>query len=76
MGAVFAAFAAYYYWYSIIKTFTTYEPYEWEYVYNPFEFKKKIEYHRASFSYSESAGISHFVTTFIGVNLTSSLCIF
>ena len=44
MGAVFAAFAAFYHWFCIIKSFTTYEPYEWEFVYNPFELRKNIPY--------------------------------
>ena len=70
MGAVFAAFAAFYYWFSIIKSFTTYESDEWAFVYNPFEARKKITYKRNNFSYSESAGLLHFITTFIGVNLT------
>jgi heme/copper-type cytochrome/quinol oxidase subunit 1 len=70
MGAVFAAFAAFYYWNTIIKSFTTYEADEWKYVYNPFELRKKIPYRRRDFAYLESAGVLHFITTFIGVNLT------
>ncbi len=34
MGAVFAAFAAFYHWFSIIKTFTTFEPFLWQIAYN------------------------------------------
>jgi len=70
MGAVFATFAAFYHWFCIIKTFTTYEPYAWEYVYNPFMLKMKIPYRRRDYSYHETTGILHFITTFIGVNLT------
>ena len=70
MGAVFAAFAAFYHWFCIIKSFTTYEPDVWAFVYNPFELRTKIKYRRSDFSYQETAGILHFITTFIGVNLT------
>jgi len=70
MGAVFAAFAAFYHWFCIIRSFTTYEPDEWRLVYNPFELRKKIPYRRSDFSYRETMGVLHFVTTFIGVNLT------
>jgi cytochrome c oxidase subunit 1 len=70
MGAVFAAFAAFYYWYTIIKSFTTYESDVWKYVYNPFELREKIPYRRRDFAYLESAGVLHFITTFLGVNLT------
>jgi len=70
MGAVFAAFAAFYFWFTTIKSFTTYEVDEWKFVYNPFELRNKIPYRRRDFSYLESAGILHFITTFIGVNLT------
>jgi cytochrome c oxidase subunit 1 len=70
MGAVFAAFAAFYHWFCVIKSFTTYEPHEWEFVYNPFELRKKIPYRRNDYTYLETAGILHFITTFIGVNLT------
>jgi len=70
MGAVFAAFAAFYHWFCIIRSFTTYEPDEWAFVYNPFELRKKIPYRRSDFSYRETTGVLHFITTFIGVNLT------
>jgi cytochrome c oxidase subunit 1 len=70
MGAVFAAFAAFYHWFCIIRSFTTYEPDEWAFVYNPYVWRTKIPYRRSDFSYRETIGISHFITTFIGVNLT------
>ena len=44
MGAVFAAFAAFYHWFCVMKSFTSYEPYVWQFVYNPFEMKTKIPY--------------------------------
>jgi cytochrome c oxidase subunit 1 len=70
MGAVFAAFAAFYHWFCTIKSFTSYENRFWEYVYNPFELPKWIIYRRSNFMYREVIGVLHFVTTFIGVNLT------
>jgi cytochrome c oxidase subunit 1 len=70
MGAVFAAFAAFYHWFCIIRSFTTYEQDEWALVYNPFELRRKIQYRRSDFSYRETMGVLHFITTFIGVNLT------
>jgi len=70
MGAVFAIFAAFYHWFAIIKSFTSYEPDIWEYVYNPYEKRQKIKYRVSNFQYQESIGIIHFITTFIGVNLT------
>ncbi len=53
MGAVFATFAAYYYWFSFIRYYS----------------KKKI-YAGLNYRYREDVGIIHFITTFIGVNLT------
>nr|AAG17564.1 cytochrome c oxidase subunit 1 [Stemonitis flavogenita]AAG17565.1 cytochrome c oxidase subunit 1 [Stemonitis flavogenita] len=70
MGAVFATFAAFYHWFCSIKSFTSYEPYVWQYVYNPFELKTKIPYRMNSFRYHETVGVLHFITTFIGVNVT------
>jgi len=70
MGAVFAAFAAFYHWFSIIKSFTSYNPFVWAYVYNPFEKKLTLPYRKDKFQYRETVGVLHFVTTFIGVNLT------
>lgn len=70
MGAVFAAFAAFYHWYSSMKAFTSYDPYIWEYVYNPYERKQKIPFRLSNFQYHETIGVLHFITTFIGVNLT------
>lgn len=70
MGAVFAAFAAFYHWYSSMKAFTSYDPYVWEYVYNPYERKQKIPFRLSNFQYHETIGVLHFITTFIGVNLT------
>jgi cytochrome c oxidase subunit 1 len=70
MGAVFATFAAFYHWFCSIKSFTAYEPYVWQYVYNPFELKTKIPYRMNNFRYHETVGVLHFITTFIGVNVT------
>jgi cytochrome c oxidase subunit 1 len=70
MGAVFAAFAAFYHWFCSIKSFTTYDSRIWQYVYNPFELLEKIPYHSSKFRYQETVGTLHFVTTFIGVNIT------
>jgi cytochrome c oxidase subunit 1 len=70
MGAVFATFAGFYHWFCTIKSFTTYEPHEWAFVYNPFELRKQIPYRRRDFTYRETTGVLHFITTFIGVNLT------
>jgi hypothetical protein len=70
MGAVFAAFAAFYFWFNVIRSFTTFEHLRWAYVYNPYEIPTTILYRRADFSYNETAGIIHFFTTFLGVNLT------
>ena len=70
MGAVFATFAAFYHWFCIMKSFTSYEPYVWQFVYNPFELKTKIPYRTKDYRYQETIGILHFITTFIGVNLT------
>lgn len=70
MGAVFATFAAFYHWFCTIKSFTTYEPDTWEFVYNPYVLRTKIPYDRRDFSYEETIGVLHFITTFIGVNLT------
>lgn len=70
MGAVFAAFAAFYHWFSIIKTFTTFEPFLWQIAYNPYELKPERKYIRAQYQYDETIGVLHFITTFIGVNLT------
>jgi cytochrome c oxidase subunit 1 len=70
MGAVFGAFAAYYHWFCHIKSFTSYEPYEWLYVYNPYELLKRIIYRNSLHRYRETIGVLHFITTFIGVNLT------
>ena len=70
MGAVFAAFAAFYHWFCTIKSFTTYESDVWQFVYNPFELRKKIPYRRKDFAYLETTGVLHFITTFIGVNVT------
>jgi len=70
MGAVFAAFAAFYHWFCSVKSFTSYEPYAWAYVYNPFELQTKRPYRSANFRYHETVGVLHFITTFIGVNVT------
>jgi len=70
MGAVFAAFAAFYHWYCVIRSFTSYEVDEWQFVYNPYVARRKIPYRRSDFSYRETTGILHFITTFIGVNVT------
>jgi len=70
MGAVFAAFAAFYHWFYLINVFTFYESRKWRYVYNPFVLEKQIKLHPKKYKYHETAGILHFITTFIGVNLT------
>jgi len=70
MGAVFSIFAAFYHWFCLIKTFTDYQPFVWEYAYNPFNPKIHLPYRAFNFKYNENIGIAHFITTFLGVNLT------
>ena len=70
MGAVFAAFAAFYYWFSILKSFTNYEPYYWQIAYNPYLIKERRKYTKKNYQYDENIGVLHFITTFLGVNLT------
>jgi len=57
MGAVFGIFAAFYHWFYVIKAFSTRVSTN-----NRIQFTKN--------TYRETIGILHFITTFIGVNLT------
>jgi cytochrome c oxidase subunit 1 len=63
MGAVFATFAAYYYWYSLFQKF--YNKGINKYFLSIFRNKSLIKS-----TYDENNGITHFITLFIGVNLT------
>jgi heme/copper-type cytochrome/quinol oxidase subunit 1 len=57
MGAVFGIFAAFYHWFYTIKAFST-----------KVDSNNRIQFTRNT--YRETIGILHFITTFIGVNLT------
>jgi cytochrome c oxidase subunit 1 len=57
MGAVFGIFAAFYHWFYVIKAFSTKVSTN-----NRIQFTKN--------TYRETIGIIHFITTFVGVNLT------
>jgi cytochrome c oxidase subunit 1 len=87
MGAVFATFAGYYYWFTLFKKFSTklLNHYSYTVTYrtgrlvlfptHPHIWLPKWKvYPRLSSKennrYSETDGVIHFVTTFIGVNLT------
>jgi len=71
MGAVFALFAAFYYWFSFIRVFPS--PFaaalDYTFLYRTPEqnFRLTRFYYRP---YNEVLGITHFWITFIGVNLT------
>jgi heme/copper-type cytochrome/quinol oxidase subunit 1 len=60
MGAVFALFAAYYFWYSFFRKEGVYKNRNAE----------DIKKYPGLTAYHEGWGVTHFVTTFIGVNLT------
>jgi len=55
MGAVFATFAGFYYWHGLIRKFL--------------RGSTKVISHKI-YQYNETIGVVHFITTFIGVNLT------
>jgi cytochrome c oxidase subunit 1 len=59
MGAVFGIFAAYYHWFHVIKAFTNKSL-------NITQRKSRL----TRLNYQNVTGVLHFVTTFIGVNLT------
>jgi cytochrome c oxidase subunit 1 len=60
MGAIFGIFAAYYHWYPIIKAFTNKGRAE----------SMSLRSRLIQLNYRNVIGVLHFITTFIGVNVT------
>lgn len=63
MGAVFATFAAYYYWLSFLAKFSKKNL-------NQYHIVGIKPFHFISTSYKETDGFVHFITLFLGVNFT------